>query len=212
MIWQQIATKLLEAADAEAIRHMIKTTKSYRAPSIGLLNMWCEWTAISEPVDILNSYKYIQDIITFLYPNHETLHVYSIKWRRPIADRFGKKTEIYRQSVYQLGLSREESLKRRDDYTKKIRRNARKRVVKFTQQEVFDAIDHCIRVGKFGHQVAAVMLATGSRLVEVLKISEFNFVESGDQNTIRIDGIAKNKGDKLIERPLIRLTANNCSI
>lgn len=204
MIWQRIADKLAATGDQETVRPMIKTSRTYRAPSIGLLGMWCEWVRDADEDDILKAYSHVQRILETLYPNRDSFHVYSIKWRRPVGDRFGKKSDIYYQSLVQLGLTKEESLKRRADYEKKVRHNARNRVERFSKRQVFDAVALCWDVKDLGHQVAAVMLATGSRLIEVLKVSKYSVTD--DPGVIKVEGIAKNWRPKTMMRPLLGLT------
>ena len=205
MNWAKIAT-LLE--DNGSIGKYIKTDRKWRSPAIGLYHTWDEWVQ-NEKTDekqILEALPDVQRALLVLYPNKETLHVNSIKWRSPIAARFGKKTEMHRQSIYELGLTREESLARRENYTKKIREQARNRRVTFTKAQIFAAIETRANSVDFGSNVLAICLATGARVVEALKVTKFEPSPLGD-NYIRINGVAKSKTHKIIDRPILYLNS-----
>lgn len=201
MNWAKIAD-LLE--QGKSISSHITSTRSWRAESKGLLYSWQDWVATSSETEITKAYADAQRCLAVLYPNRDTLHVMSIEWRRPVATRFGKKSAIYLQSIYQLGLSREESLLRRENYEARVRHDARNITVHIPKKKVFDAIASCAASENSIANLVAVCLATGSRLIEVLKVSKF--MESGaGPRFIVIDGIAKSPVRKIIIRPLIGL-------
>ena len=202
--WPAVADLLEQGKSAEA---HIFTERSWRAESKGLLYTWQDWVAGAAAAEqsIIAAYADVQRCLKVLYPNRETMHVMSIDWRRPVGVRFGKKSEIYRQSVYQLGLSREESLQRRENYEARVRRDARNITTFIPKEKVFQAIESCAASDDPIANIVAVCLSTGSRLVEVLKVSTFLESEAGP-GFIVIDGVAKSAGRKIIIRPLLGLS------
>ena len=204
MDWPKIAD-LVEQGES-ASKHIL-TDRSWRAESKGLLYTWQEWVAATSEKNITAAYSDVQRCLVVLYPNRETMHVMSIDWRRPVGVRFGKKSEIYRQSVYQLGLSREESLQRRETYEARVRHDARNITTFIPKEKVFQAISSCAASDDPIANLVAVCLSTGSRLVEVLKVSNFLESEAGP-GFIVIDGVAKSAERKILIRPLLGLTCS----
>lgn len=204
MDWALVAKKV---TSDEEIWNFIKTEKSYRAPAIGLLYTWDNWVLTATETEILDAYKHIQEIMKYYYPNKESFHSTSIRWRKPVGARFGKRTPVYYQALVQLGLSKEESLARRENYDIKVRQLIRNVKYDFTTTQVYDCINKCIEVDNFGHNFVAACMATGSRMIEVAKVTKFTESIAGP-NYIHIERTAKSNLRKQIIRPLIGMTSD----
>lgn len=177
--------------------------KKFQATGPQLLAVWKEWVAIADEAEILAAYEDVQRVLLKLYPNMETMHCRSVEWRGPVAARFGKKSEIYRQAIYQLGLSREESLARRSRYMEAMRERSHRQQEIMSAGDVCAAIDECYSSHRYAFNTIAVMLATGLRMSEVLHISELSC--GSDDGEVRIYGLAKGGRERVSVRPLVRL-------
>lgn len=159
----------------------------------------------------LNIFELLQPLLEKLYPNRATLASISTSWRKPLKAMYGENSEIYVESIYKLGITREESIKMKTDYKKSVRKSVREsdKAPKFTLEEVYHAIDKSAVSDNPLDNIIAVQLACGSRLIEVIKISDF--VPAEDPTMIQIEKVAKDKGDDVEERvflrPVIRISA-----
>lgn len=158
-------------------------------------------------------FRLLQPILESFYPNESTLSTSTTAWRKPILEKFGNNSEIYKQSTYVLGISRERSLARRKEYTDKVREATRSRgkMVKYTQEQIFEVIDSCDQSSNELDYIIAVLLCTGSRLIEAIKLSAYTEAP-GKPGYIKLVGIAKDRATKSapsvksIVKPVIRLT------
>lgn len=159
----------------------------------------------------LNIFELLQPLLEKFYLNRASLASISTSWRKPLKAMYGVGSEIYTESIYKLGITREESIKMKTDYKKSVRKSVREsdKAPKFTLEEVYDAIDKTAASDNPLDNIIAVQLACGSRLIEVIKISDFVAVE--DPTMIQIEKVAKDKGDDVEERvflrPVIRISA-----
>lgn len=168
----------------------------------------------------INTFKAIferlQPFLQMFYPNQNTFATSATKWRTPVKNKFGKNSDVYRQSQFILGISREESIKMKKDYTKAVRERVREGGgPKFTLQEVYDVIDATSASSNPLDNIIAVMLAAGSRMIEVIKLSKFELY-TAEPGYIKIIGLAKDRaGDQVDEgvemqtviRPVVRISA-----
>jgi hypothetical protein len=184
---------------------LIKTKKSYRTPAVGLYYDWVDWVEAATADEVVAALEDVQKILIHFYGTvTNTFHAYSIKWRKPVEQKFGRHTEVYKQCIYQLGLSKKESLERRTKYAEKKQQQSHNPQIIATQKEVLDAISSMAASTDFASNVLAVCMATGARLIEVLKVSEFSPSDIGD-NYITITGVAKNYKKKILIRPLLKI-------
>jgi integrase len=159
----------------------------------------------------LRIFELLQPLLEKFYLNRASLASISTSWRKPLKAMYGENSEIYVESIYKLGITREESIKMKTDYKKSVRKSVREsdKAPKFTLEEVYDAIDKSAASDNPLDNIIAVQLACGSRLIEVIKISDF--VPAEDPNMIQIEKVAKDKGDDVEERvflrPVIRISA-----
>ncbi len=203
-LWHQIHAALQKGKDVSS---MIRVQHgSFKRISAGLLLMWCEWVESSDEDDVTEALSSIGGILEILYPNRGTLQSTSVKWRKCIGDRFGYDTGVYKISIEKLGLPREEAIAKSAAYMAEMRSRVKKRVKQLSQQQVYEVIQSCAGSYEYSYNTVAVMLATGSRMVEVLKISEYSRAESEDQITIK--GLAKSHVEHVIVRPLLFLKAD----
>ena len=168
----------------------------------------------------------LQPFLELFYPNRRSLATYAVEWRKPIKEKYGTKSEVYKQSIYILGISQEESIKMKEDYKESVREKVRGRgEPQFTMQQVYDAIDLTANSTDPIDNIIAIMLACGSRMVEVLKISDYSVPKSSSSSEdvkveqIKIYKLAKLRGandDETAEgidyvtviRPLLRISAD----
>lgn len=159
-------------------------------------------------------FELLQPFLKMFYPRQNTFASSATKWRSAIKQKYKSNSEVYKQSQYILGISREESIKMKTDYTKAVRKSVREGGdPKFTLQEVYDTIDATAASSNPIDNIIAVMLAAGSRMIEVIKLSKFELY-APQPGYIKIIGLAKDaSGDKVDEgfeeqtvvRPVIRI-------
>lgn len=158
-------------------------------------------------------FQTMDKLFKLIYTNKNTISTNLGDYRKPIRNKFGQNSEIYKQSVYLMGLTQAESLQRREDYSNQVKaRNAdRESLDVFFDDDIYKVMDQTINSSNPQDRIVAVILAVGSRLIEVLKVSKYEESKDND-NFIKITGIAKDRGnlgyeDKVIIRPIIRFTA-----
>lgn len=210
-MWKEIAI-LVESGDTEkaiekaySVKNKTFFSNSRNAGSI-LMKLWHDFIKGKSAEEIAAEYPHVQRILISLYKNINSLHKNSIEWRKPIAAAFGKYSEVYRKAIYELGISKEESLERRESYQREVRERLKTRQETIEEGRIYEIIDYCYQSAEFFENIIAIMLATGSRLVEVLKISKFMPIPEEPQK-IHIFGMAKGQNDKNVIRPLIRLNS-----
>jgi integrase len=154
----------------------------------------------------------LDKIIKTLYPNENTSEGVFTEFRKPLRQKYGDKSEIYIQSTHKLGVSRERSIQRKEDYKAKVASKGlmRRQQTPFYDDEIYSVIDKAIDSTNPLEQAIAVMLCTGSRGIEVLKVSTYN--ETDQEGFIKVKGIAKDRGNrgyanKVLIRPVIRCSA-----
>ncbi len=153
-------------------------------------------------------------IIKALYDNENyTETIFSI-FRKPVRVKYGDRSEIFSQSVFLTGASQQRRIQRKEEYKAEVKvRNAERNNL---DPLYFEDIIQVIQKNKYSNdpykKAIAVLLATGSRSIEVFKVSKYT--ESKDPTRIVIKGLAKDKGDKrnlkqvVLEKPLINMTGD----
>lgn len=161
----------------------------------------------------------LQKLLTGFYTAEGSLATQVVKWRKPVLLKYGDNSEIYKQSIYILGIGRERSLARRQEYTEKVRTAAKTRggKVKYYSDQIFGVIDKANESKNPVDWIIAVLLATGSRLIECIKVSQYSTVD-GQPEMIHLKGVAKDKAARVgtkgrppvstkeITKPVLRLT------
>lgn len=145
-------------------------------------------------------------LIKLLYPNENTSEVMFTSFRKPLRDA-KYDNEIYKQSVYQLGVDQQRSKQRKEEYANRVKaRNVeRGSLVPLYVEQIYQTVDQLIASNNVYEKLVAVELATGSRSIEVLKVSQYEEVKD-NPNEILVIGLAKDKGQNNLEN--VRLTRN----
>jgi integrase len=177
----------------------------------------------------LRLYQATDRIVKVMFENENTSEGLFTALRKPIRSKFGNNSEIYKQSTYLMGVSRERAIERRQQYQERVSERAavREQQEPFYDDEIYTALDHMYEDAKEDPilGVGAVMIATGARMVEVLRVSSFSEVQANDPippshvqardqygaQLIKVTGIAKDRGSrgydsKVVVRTLIRMT------
>lgn len=157
----------------------------------------------------LKLFKSLDRILKTLFQNENTLEIVCTEFRKNIKLKFGNSSEIYKQSIYNLGVSQERSQQRKQEYVAKVkeRNNERGKLQLINADDIIAIIEKLKNSTDPYEKSLAVLLATGSRSVELFKISEYSIVE-GNENRIIVRKIAKDRKqtDVIIKRPLVGLT------
>jgi integrase len=165
-----------------------------------LLDVWKNVIQVSISQNLrmfMDIFRRLQELLEYFYTAEGTLATATTAWRKPIIKRYGEGSDIYKQSIFILGISRERSLARRAEYTAKVREATKQRgnKIKYTQEHIFSVIDACNESTNPQDFVIAVCLCTGSRLIECIKVSEYSTVSDKPQY-IKLYGIAKDKQNR----------------
>lgn len=166
----------------------------------------------------LKMFELTDKLLKALYSNENTNEVVVSSYRKVVRDKYGDDSEIYKQSIYKMGVTQARSIERKKEYEAKVsERGATRRNLKpIYDDQIYDIIDKTINSDNPIEKLIAVLLTTGSRQIEVLKISKYEEVkevkDDDDIEYIKITGIAKDKAkqgfeNKVIFRPLFGVTA-----
>ena len=158
-------------------------------------------------------YKALDRVIKILYENENTMESVCTEFRKPVRSKYGDKSEVYKQSVYNMGVSQERSQQRKEEYSAKVKaRNASRAELQPIYVEDIINVIQKLKVSNDPYEKSlALLLATGSRSIELFKVSKY--YETNDPNIITVKGIAKDKGQRgydkvVIQRPLVGLTGD----
>lgn len=133
-----------------------------------------------------------------IYPNENTMEKNLSAFRKPLRhERFDK--EIYKNSIYKMGITRERSIQKKEEYKNKVKvRNAgRKDLPVIYVEDILELINKLIQSSNVYDLVLAVELATGSRSIEVLSVSQYE--RTPDSSEIKVIGLAKDKGNNNLQ-------------
>ncbi len=191
-----------------------------KVSAIAILNVWTQAVQQAPAKPALSMYRRIytllQPFLELFYPNRTSIATAAVAWRKPIRLKYGDKSQVYKDSIIVLGISRDESINMKVGYMESVRKGVRNRgEPRFTMQEVYDAIDATSQSSNPIDNIIAVMLACGSRMIEVIKISEYSIPASSSSDPvgyIRIKGLAKGtdsnpeETNATVVRPLVRIS------
>jgi hypothetical protein len=187
-----------------------------KVPKRALFNIWeSVIQKAAKPKDAssisriwIRLYQALDPVIKALYPNENTSEGVFVAFRKPIRKKYGDASQVYIKSTHLMGVSRERALQRREEAQNKADAKAsnRKNLPLYYDDEIYSVIDKCINSTNPHDRIIAVQLCTGSRYIEVLKVSTYTAHDEPDW--IRIKGIAKDRGshnyaNKVVIRPLI---------
>jgi hypothetical protein len=159
----------------------------------------------------IRRFKALDSILKLMYREQETLLSHLGKFRKVIKNRFGARSELYRQCIWSTGISREESLARRATYMENVIDKGMKRgdMEPIYSDDIKALMAECCTSKKAIDRCIAIMLATASRYSECVLVSQYMPVPGIDpheaERYVLIRGIAKCKdpNSKSIIRPLV---------
>jgi hypothetical protein len=224
-------TKVPSRRNSKILNAMIKQsypdTPARQTSAALLLEVWkdvVESTKGSNLRTFMQIFNILQKLLQAFYSNEGTLAASVTAWRKPIRDKYQDHSDIYKQSMYVLGISRERSLARREDYQNRVRASVKTRGqrIKYKLDQILSVIDTCNSSTNELDYIIAVLLCTGSRLIECIKVSEYSLV-NGEPGMIKLLGVAKDRTaakarrdeikedddvimQKSVVKPVIRLT------
>lgn len=151
-------------------------------------------------------FKSLDGVLAAMYVNENTREATLTQFRSPIKQRFGADSEVYKQSIYQTGVSQERSRQKKEDYRSAVEaRNAnRSKLPVIYVEDVLDLINKLKVSDSIYDRFIAVLLATGSRSIEVAKVSQYSIPPDDGTTRISIVGLAKDSGSNDVKQPLIR--------
>lgn len=151
-------------------------------------------------------------LIKAIYNNENTSEKIISEFRKILRDKYGDKNPIYIQSIYKMGVSQERSVQRKAEYQAKVatKGSVRRTLKPIYDDQIYDIINKTINSEDPIERVLAVALSTGSRQIEIFKVSKYEIVpdrKEDDPEFIKITGIAKDRArqgyeNKVIYRPL----------
>lgn len=161
----------------------------------------------------LKLYEALDKVIQTLYDNENTSESVITEFRKILRNKYGDNSEIYKQSIYKTGITQQRSKERKEEYSNKVnvRNTERGGKQPIYIEDILSAIQKLKRSNDPYEQSLAVLLATGSRSIELFKVSKYYEVKD-DPTVIDIKGISKDKGNRgyaniTIQRPLVGLTS-----
>jgi hypothetical protein len=126
--------------------------------------------------------------------------------RKILVDRFGTNSDIVKFS-YTQSITREQSKvihNAKDDLASDRRRDR----IQVDEVALKNLMNACVSSKDFYDHVICVMLASGSRMIEVLNKNVSVFTALPDNTKINIDGLAKTKLERSIVRPLLWIASD----
>ena len=150
-------------------------------------------------------YVALDRVIKHLYPNINTSEGVFTEFRKFIRNKYGDNSEVYKQSVYIMGVPRDKALERREIYKNKVlvRNMNRNKLVPIYVEQVLEVIKELSESKNVYDLSLAVLLATGSRSIELFKVSKYE-MDSDNPNIIKITGLAKDKGRNNLQNVVIQ--------
>lgn len=159
-------------------------------------------------------FKAMDEKIKALYSNENTSESIFTQLRKVLRKKYGDDSEIYKQSIYNMGISQARSRERKEEYAAKVKERNTERGQKqpLFVEDILAIIQRLKKSNNPYEQALAVLLATGSRSVELFKISKYHEVKE-DPEAIDIEGISKDNGNRgyadiTVRRPLVGLLSH----
>jgi hypothetical protein len=155
------------------------------------------WTLIFDKLNAL---------LKLMYPNGNTFLSVTSEFRTALKNTIGSNW-IFALSFEKLGIGHEQATLRREEYKNAVNDKCADRSLlqPIYTNDVFNAIQFGISSNIVVDKVIAVMLATGSRFIEVLAVS--TYLTGPEPYLIRIKDIAKLSESIELQRPLVLLNS-----
>lgn len=183
--------------------------KNYKNSKVLMIDLFDELIRDYKETDLniwRNVFDTLNRILKALYfENEGTLAAVVNQYRNIIKKVFHDKPEI-KNMMYNIGLTKHQIEKRKADYARKVknRNNNRNNLPVIYIEDVIDTIKKLKDDKKVHNNVVAVLLATGLRCIEILKVSE---IYEDDTDFFKFKGLAKNPNDESIHtRHLLGMT------
>lgn len=177
--------------------------------------------SIKTSKNLIKLFPNLKRLAETIYPKMNTRRGYYGKLRVLIKAKFGKEDPIYEKTFTDLSITKKEA----GELTKQANLKVKKKNENQDEVDVSNVLKTLFKTynsKSILDQIITVQLATGSRLIEVLKVSEYrratdaeiNKVKAGFKNVdyyIAIDGLAKaalkkdGTGKTFIVKPLVVL-------
>lgn len=193
-----------------ALRHTYKDLPTSKSSRVLLLNVWTSVVSAAsnsrdgkitrEWIKLLNS---LDKVVKVILQNENSSEAAFVQFRKPIKTKYGDKSEIYKQSLYLLGVSQERSKQRKEAYSAevKVRNSLRGKMKPIYVEDVLEIIQKLKVSNNPYEQTLAVMLATGARSIEVFKVSTFKSTDV--PMAIHIKGIAKDRSNNNLQNVVV---------
>jgi hypothetical protein len=145
----------------------------------------------------------LDKLLKVIYPNKLTLRGYLVELRKPLKDAKWDQA-IAKQSSVLMGMSREESAQEAEKYQTQVkaRNMARGSMVPIYVEDLYNLMDNLIQSQNPYELSLAVEIATGSRSIELFKVSEYKEVMNYPKQ-ISVIGIAKDKSGNNLQNVVL---------
>jgi integrase len=203
---------------------LVKATKSHKLFSKSktfriALTKYIQYvyeSEFSKAKDLMMSFKPIVKLIDMLYPSTKTKQGIYGSFRKILSSRFGEFSKIHKDSKKDLSISFEQyKAVEKQQREKVVERNNEKK--QFDREKILEIIQTLVNSTDFIDSIVLVGMCTGSRLIEILRISEYQKVV-GNPNRVLIQSLAKGSGEakernlnKQVERPILVITYKELS-
>ena len=165
----------------------------------------------SKAKELEQTFDNITKIINITYPVIKTKQKIFSDFRKILIQKFGENSKVHRNSKKNLSITFDEyKTVEKQSKEKVVEANTEKK--KFNREQVLQIIQEIKNSTDYIDAIILVCITTGSRLIEVLRISDYNEVV-GNPNRVMISGLAKGSGksretnlNKDVERPILVIT------
>jgi hypothetical protein len=131
----------------------------------------------------------IEQVIRVQTDNINTLAKRFVSNRKVMKERFGPDSNVVKES-FEYGVTREEHAQRMNACNDKVQENNRNQK-QIDAKEILQLIIDLKKSDNVIDWIIAVQLATGSRLIEVLRLSDYH-LHPASPNQVTVTGVAKN--------------------
>ena len=151
----------------------------------------------------------VNKIYKQLYNNNRTLDSYFTKDARSVLKkRFGEKSNEYSQSKKLLKISYKEKGQLIKENKEKVIKNNNNRI-EFTSEEIFEIIQKAISSADPMYRMVALLMASGSRPIELFERSTFSKYKFDEENNwVKQNYVAKSKTKTELIKPIIYFNAD----
>ena len=194
-----------------ALSHeLFKTIKNFRVLFVKVVSYVFQ-SVYSKAKELEQTFDNITKIINITYPVIKTKQKIFSDFRKILIQKFGENSKVHRTSKKNLSITFDEyKTVEKQSKEKVVEANTEKK--KFNREQVLQIIQEIKNSTDYIDAIILVCIATGSRLIEVLRISDYNEVV-GNPNRVMISGLAKGSGksretnlNKDVDRPILVIT------